>query len=375
MPLAFLLLITGYRQYVSMKKETPLTHRQYLDMHRDHKKSAVAVNLTYVHEGMDGIKRVGKDKDFQYEYKNKIISDEPTLARIKKLAIPPSWTDVWICADDLGHIQATGKDLNGRKQYRYHTNWNKLRNDTKFHRLVEFGKALPSLRRKIKKDLLKREMSSEKVIAAAISTMEETAIRIGNAGYEKMYGSYGLTTLKDKHVQLNGDNADLVFTGKKGISHRLRLKNKKLVRIIRKCRDIPGKELFQYFDEQGNRKSIDSGMVNSYIRDASGGDFSAKDFRTWTASVEALQSFCCVGEPVSESDIKQKIVAVLGEVSTKLGNSKTICKKYYVHPKLIELYQEKKLLPIISKLNCRDTQTQKGLLKNEKVLMKILTKN
>jgi DNA topoisomerase-1 len=355
-----------------METETVLTHRQYISLHKDHERTAALINLVYVNNASAGIARMETKTGYSYSLGNKKIGDDETLARIKKLAIPPSWRDVWIAADEAAHIQATGLDLNGRKQYRYHQNWNKLRNDTKFHRLMEFGKSLPSLRRRIQKDISKPELSAEKVIATAIRLMEETAIRIGSCGYEKLYGSYGLTTLKDNHVVIKREVADLVFTGKKGVKHRVSLKNKKLVRIIRQCRDVPGKELFQFYDKEGNTRSIDSGMVNSYIKDATGGDFSAKDFRTWIASVEALESFCAVGDAETVTEAKKKIVEVLDKVSKKLGNTRTVCRKYYVHPLLIRLYEENKLLPYISKVNCNDAVSESGLSKNERVLMRIL---
>lgn len=350
-----------------------ISHKQYINLHKDPKKSADIADLKYVTEGEDGISRVKKGAGFEYFYKEKPVRDENTLARIKKLAIPPSWSDVWICYSAGGHIQATGKDLNGRKQYRYHTDWNSLRNDTKFHKLVEFGKALPRLRRRIQKDLKNKDLNAEKVIAAAISTMEETSIRVGSAGYEKLYGSYGLTTLKDQHVEIKKETADFVFRGKKGVAQKLKLKNRQLVKIIRQCRDVPGKNLFQFFTDDGTRKTIDSGMVNSYIREAGQGDFTAKDFRTWTGTVKALESFCCIDEAHTESSVKKNVLSVLDEVSKKLGNSRSICRKYYVHPKLIQLYEEGKLIPYIQKLSCKDAGTSTGLLKNEKVLMKILT--
>lgn len=358
-----------------MKTIRSISHSQYLALHKDPKKSADLADLKYVTEGEEGISRIKGEKGFKYLYKGKPVKDKNTFARIKKLAIPPSWSDVWICYSSGGHIQATGKDLNGRKQYRYHVNWNALRNDTKFHKLVEFGKALPRLRRRIRKDLKNKNLNAEKVIAAAISTMEETSIRVGSAGYEKLYGSFGLTTLKDQHVDIKTESADFVFKGKKGISHRLKLKNRQLVKIIRQCRDIPGKNLFQYFGDDGTRKTIDSGMVNNYIKEAGHGDFSAKDFRTWTGTVKALESFCCMDEAHTESTIKKNVLSVLDEVSKKLGNSRSICRKYYVHPKLIQLYEEGKLMTYVQKLSCRDAGTFRGLLKNEKVLMKILAFN
>ena len=347
-----------------------LSHRQHQAINKDHRKAASTVHLSYVTSTTKGIRREKKGKAYAYFSGDKRIRDEKDLKRIKALAIPPSWSDVWICADSSGHIQATGTDLNGRKQYRYHSSWNLLRNETKFHRMLEFGKALPLLRKKLRRDLAAKELSADKVVATSIRLMEQTSIRVGNNGYEKKYGSYGLTTLKDRHVKFEADKAKFSFIGKKGIEQNVTLKNKKLAGIIKQCRDIPGKELFQYYDEQGNHKSIDSGMVNNYIKNASQGDFSAKDFRTWAGTLQALECFCAAGKAEKGKEIKKNVVAVLDEVSAKLGNTRSVCKKYYVHPRLIEYYEQNKL-PVIP---TRDGPISggDGLNTNEKVLMKLL---
>jgi DNA topoisomerase-1 len=238
-----------------MVQQDKLSHQQFLKTDKNHRKAASAAHLTYVNDEMPGITRIKKGKGYCYSYNGQIVKDEKLLERIKKLAIPPSWSDVWICATPNGHIQATGLDLNKRKQYRYHTDWNLLRNETKFHRLYEFGKALPSLRQQVEKDINNKELSEDKVLATAIRLMEQTYIRVGNSDYEKMYGSYGLTTLKDEHVTIKRDNLYFSFTGKKGIEHTITVKNKKLARIVKQCRDIPGKKLFQYYDAEENKKT------------------------------------------------------------------------------------------------------------------------
>ncbi|HZF64061.1 MAG TPA: DNA topoisomerase IB, partial [Chitinophagaceae bacterium] len=320
-----------------------------------------------------GISRVKKGNNFTYIYDDKPLKDSEQLERIKKLAIPPAWTNVWICPKQNGHIQATGIDARNRKQYRYHTLWNSLRNETKFHRLYEFGKLLPSLRLKLEEDLAKKELCEEKVIATVISLMERTYIRIGNDDYEKMYGSYGLTTLKDKHVKIEGDKLAFSFTGKKGIFHNISIRNKRLARTVKACRDIAGKELFQYLDPSGARKPIDSGMVNRYIKEATGGDFSAKDFRTWAGSLDVLRAFKAIGQAGSQADCKKNIVAALDEVSKKLGNTRTVCKKYYVHPGIIKLYEEQSLEKYLAELDrIEETDDLTGFTSEERVLMKIL---
>src|SRR5215203_2838166 len=291
-----------------------LSHKEFLKIDKDYIKAAKVADLIYVNNKTEGIQRKKKGEGFIYIYDDKPLKDKEQLERIKKLAIPPAWTNVWICADENGHIQATGFDIRNRKQYRYHPHWNILRNETKFHHLYEFGKLLPSLRLKLEEDLSKKELCEEKVIATVISLMERTYIRVGNDGYEKLYGSYGLTTLKDRHVTIQGDKLAFSFKGKKGIFQNVSIRNRRLSRMVKACRDIPGKELFQYFDAEGNRKTIHSGMVNKYIKEATGGDFSAKDFRTWAGTLDILRAFKSLGQCVSEAEMKKNILAALDEV-------------------------------------------------------------
>jgi DNA topoisomerase-1 len=229
------------------------------------------------------------------------------------------------------------------------------------------------MRLKLEEDLAQKELSEKKIIAAVISLMERTYIRVGNEGYEKLYGSYGLTTLKDNHVKVNGDTVHFCFKGKKGIEQKISLRNRRLARMVQKCRDIPGKELFQYYDDNGERKPIDSGMVNKYIKEATGGDFSAKDFRTWAGTLNIIRAFQSIGEAESESDCKKNIVTALDEVSKKLGNTRTVCKKYYVHPGIIKLYEDKNLNKYLQELDkIEQPDDLAGLTSEEKVLMKIL---
>jgi DNA topoisomerase-1 len=351
-----------------------LSHKQHLSIDRNYEKAARAARLYYVTDKDPGILRNKKGDGFFFTYEDKPLNDKDQLERIRKLAIPPAWTEVWICYRADGHIQATGFDLNKRKQYRYHTDWNSLRTQTKFHRLYEFGKSLPAIRKKIKKDLSLKDLSENKVLATAINLMELTYIRIGNNGYEKLYGSYGLTTLKDKHVKLHKEKIVFSFTGKKGIEHTISLKNKKLASIVKQCRDIPGRELFQFYTADGSKRKIDSGMVNNYIKEAAQNDFSAKDFRTWAGSLHALQNFCSLQEVTDQKDVKKNIVTVLDAVSKKLGNTRTVCRKYYVHPGLIQLYEENKLVACMTK-NGNKKSTINGLTAEENNLMLILKKS
>jgi DNA topoisomerase-1 len=333
----------------------PLSHKEFLQADRDYEKAAEAVHLLYVSDRQPGITRLKKGKGFSYRFGNLLVKEKAQLDRIRRLVIPPAWTEVWICSSEKGHIQATGLDARRRKQYRYHPRWNSLRNETKFHRLYEFGKSLPVLREKIEADSRGQGLTQEKVLATVVSLMERTYIRIGSNEYEKANGSYGLTTLKNKHVSITGDKLVFSFTGKKGIHHDITLKNKRLARTVSQCRDIPGKELFQYYAEDGTRKGIDSGMVNHYIQECVGMDFTAKDFRTWAGSLHALRAFRAIGEAANETECKKNLVSVLDTVSIQLGNTRTVCKKYYVHPGLIQLYEDNQLVKFLRELDAAET--------------------
>jgi DNA topoisomerase-1 len=350
-----------------------LTHKEFIRINRNYERAAKAVALKYVSDNSPGIVRMRKGTGYVYLLDRKPVRNKKDLERIKKLAIPPSWSSVWICADEVGHIQATGYDLRNRKQYRYHALWTALRNETKFHRLYEFGKALPALRLRLEEDLNKKTLCEERVIATVIALMERTYIRVGNEGYEKLYGSYGLTTLKDKHVAIDGSKLEFSFKGKKGIFQRISIKNKRLANIVKQCREIPGKELFQYYDANGIRKPIDSGMVNSYIHDATGFDFTAKDFRTWAGSLHFLRELKSLGDVTTDSDCKKNILQALDAVSKKLGNTRMICRKYYVHPTLVKLYEERNLKRYIDDLDTIEEPDGKAdLTGDEKILMKVL---
>jgi len=353
-----------------------LTKKKIESIVNDPEKTAKAANLVYVSDTDPGITRVKAGEKFQYCFNEKIIEDDEELLRIKHLVIPPAWQNVWICRLANGHLQATGFDIKNRKQYRYHLDWNKLRNHTKFYRLHEFGKVLPSIRLQLERDLSLPGLPVEKVLAAVVSLMERTNIRVGNNFYEKLYGSFGLTTLKDKHVTIEGSKLKFSFKGKKGVMHDVTLKNKKLSNIVKKCRDIPGKELFQYYDENGERKSIDSGMVNEYIRKISGSDFTTKDFRTWAGTIYAFLALKEIGCCDTEAETKRRIVQVLDNVSKQLGNTRAVCKKYYVHPLILSLYESRKIEKYLSELDDMLVDDDKAsLTSEEKILMKILEAN
>ncbi|SMP22518.1 DNA topoisomerase IB [Chryseobacterium profundimaris] len=336
--------------------------------------SAKAVHLIYTSDAETaGITRKKRGKKFSYYKEGEKIKDKEEISRINKLVIPPAWENVWICALDNGHLQATGFDVKKRKQYRYHPLWSALRNHTKFYRMLQFGYALPDIRLQVEKDLALRNFDKRKVLALIVSLMQKTNIRIGNNAYEKLYGSFGLTTLKGKHVKVQGQKISFHFKGKKGVMHDIDLKSKRLSKLIQKCKDIPGKELFQYIDEDGNRHTVDSGMVNEYIKEISGEDFTAKDFRTWSGTVSALIAFREIGYAETHTEYKKKVKEALEIVASHLGNTSTVCRKYYVHPLVINLYENNTIKKYLDELEqIEENDGKADLTHEEKLVLKIL---
>ena len=307
----------------------------------DPKVTARAVGLRYSLQSDKGYYRKRRAGGFVYmDETGQTVSDPEVLERIKKLVIPPAWENVWICPFENGHLQVTGTDAKGRKQYRYHPQWNKIRNQSKFYRLRRFANALPIIREHVDRDLNRKGLPYEKVVALVVKLIELTNIRIGNDAYKKLYGSFGLTTLRDKHVKFDGATVWFDFVGKKGVKHKIKLQSRRLANLVKKCKDIPGQELFQYYDDHGKRHTIGSGDVNHYIKEITGEDFTAKDFRAWAGSLHALCAFHDIGEHTNITDCKRKIVNVLDSVASKLGNTRTVCKKYYVHPSVIAAYEK-----------------------------------
>ncbi len=336
--------------------------------------SAKAVHLIYTSDAETaGITRKKTGKKYSYYRDGEKIKDKQEITRINKLVIPPAWENVWICALDNGHLQATGFDVKKRKQYRYHPLWSALRNHTKFYRMLQFGYALPDIRLQVEKDLALRNFERRKILALIVSLMQRTNIRIGNNAYEKLYGSFGLTTLKGKHVQIQGQKISFHFKGKKGVMHDIDLKSKRLAKLIQKCKDIPGKELFQYIDDEGNRHTVDSGMVNDYIKEISGEDFTAKDFRTWSGTVSALIAFKEIGYAETHTEYKKKVKEALEIVASHLGNTSTVCRKYYVHPLVINLYENNTIRKYLDELEqIEENDGKAGLTHEEKLVLKIL---
>ena len=356
---------------------TKISPDKIIKIMKDPVKSAKAVQLIYTTDSeTDGIgrkKKGKKGKKFSYFHGDEKVKDKEELERIKTLAIPPAWEDVWICALENGHLQATGLDVKNRKQYRYHPVWNALRKHTKFYRMLQFGEALPTIRLALEKDLSRRKLDKRKVLALVVSLMERTNIRIGNNIYEKLYGSFGLTTLKDDHVTFKGEKIKFSFKGKKGIHHDIDLDNSKLAKAVKKCRDIPGKELFQFYGDDGERHAIESGMVNDYIKEISGESFSAKDFRTWSGTVNALIAFKDIETQEIEGNQKSKIKQAIELVACQLGNTSTVCRKYYIHPLIINLYESNSIDKYLKELDEIEVDDgEAGLTREELIVMKIL---
>ncbi len=305
----------------------------------DGAKFARTAHLRYVTGEQDGITRCLNGQGFKYlDAHGKKITDEPLLKRIKSLAIPPAWRDVWICPVENGHLQATGRDDRGRKQYRYHPRWREARDDTKYNRVLAFAKALPRIRRQVARDLKAPSRSKRQVLAAVVQLLEVSLIRVGNTEYEHENHSYGLTTMKNRHVGIRGSTIQFHFRGKSGKEHEVEIHDARLARIVRNCRDIPGQDLFQYIDESGQRQNIRSEDVNEYLGEISGGDFTAKDFRTWAGTVLAgiaLREFAAFD---SLAQAKKNVAQAIESVAARLGNTKAICKKSYIHPEILNGY-------------------------------------
>ena len=300
--------------------------------------------LSWCSDEQPGLKRTASGKGFAYhDRQGRLITDETVLARIRALAIPPAWTDVWICPRASGHIQAVGRDVKGRKQYRYHPDWSAHAAETKFERLPEFARALPKLRRRIEDDLGRRGSSREKVLATAVRLLEVTLIRVGNAQYAKQNRSYGLTTLHKRHLEVDGAALTFAFKGKSGVEHEVRVRDRRLARVVRGLRELPGQHLFKYRDADGDLCPVTSDDVNAYIREAMGEQFSAKDFRTWAGTVSAARALRELEPPSSPTEAKRRITVCVKAVAGLLGNTPTVCRTSYVHPKVMALYESGEL--------------------------------
>ncbi|MGZ3531885.1 MAG: DNA topoisomerase IB [Vulcanimicrobiaceae bacterium] len=332
--------------------------------------SAKAAGLRYVTDTAPGITRRLRGKHFEFiDPAGKVIVDEDEISRIRALAIPPAYSDVWICPIPNGHLQATGRDARGRKQYRYHKRWREVRDETKYGRMIAFAKALPKIRRRVEADLRKQGLPREKVLATVVQLLESTLIRVGNDEYAKANHSYGLTTLKNRHAKVSGSAVRFSFNGKSGVRHAIDLEDRRLARIIQQCQDLPGQQLFSYLDDEGTAHAIDSSHVNDYIREVSGDDFSAKDFRTWVGTLTCALLLAKDDLAQTQSERKQRTVEAIKDVSVRLGNTPAVCRKCYVHPDVVDIYLEEGKLDLGA-----HARKALGLLPEERAVLWILEK-
>jgi len=317
----------------------------------DNVRAAKEAGLVYVTDDSPGISRKKQGaKNFIYlDPRGKQIKDRQTLDRIRMLAIPPAYRDVWICANERGHIQAVGRDDRGRKQYRYHEKWREVRDENKYGRMIDFAKALPRIRQRVAKDLKRPGLPREKVLAAVVKFMEMTLIRVGNDEYAKNNKSYGLTTLQDRHAKFSRGKIKLEFRGKSGVEHEFEIDDPRLASIAKQCQDLPGQELFQYLDDKGVVHDIGSTDVNDYLRDITGKDFTAKDFRTWAGTVLAATALQEIEKFDSKAQAKKNVVRAVETVAAKLGNTKAVCRKCYIHPEILNAYMEGVLVDTLAK--------------------------
>jgi DNA topoisomerase-1 len=316
--------------------------------------SAVSAGLRYVTDRTGGITRHRAGRGFHYVTpQGATLRDARDLQRIRSLAIPPAWRDVWICPNPLGHLQATGRDARGRKQHRYHPRWRQVRDEAKYHRILDFAGALPNLRKRVEADIATPGLSRRKVIAAVVQLLEKTQIRVGNDEYARENNSYGLTTMRSAHARISGATVRFRFKGKSGKFHDISFSDARLARIVRKCQELPGRELFQYLDDDGNVEDIGSADVNDYLREATGQDFTAKDFRTWIGTVLAAHALCEMKSFTSATQAKHNILAAIDAVAGILGNTRSVCRKCYVHPAIIDAYMDRTLIQALSRAGQR----------------------
>jgi DNA topoisomerase-1 len=335
--------------------------------------SARSAGLRYTADSKAGIQRKRRGRSFFYVGPDgRTISAEDELRRIRSLVIPPAWTDVWICGDPRGHLQATGRDARGRKQYRYHPKWRQTRDETKYHRMIGFAQALPSIRRRTQEHLRVTGLPREKVLATVVQLLEKTLIRVGNDEYARTNRSYGLTTLRDGHVAVSGQRVRFSFRGKSGIEHEIDLNDRRLARIVKQCRDLPGYDLFQYVDEDGQRQTVGSEEVNAYLKEITGQDFTSKDFRTWAGTVLAAQLLRELGVAPSDAQAKKNIVRAVESVAGRLGNTKAVCRKCYIHPAILESYMDGSMIEAIARRARKVSRAVDRLTEGEAAVLDLL---
>ncbi|MFP5236561.1 MAG: DNA topoisomerase IB [Acidobacteriota bacterium] len=336
--------------------------------------SSRMAGLRYVTDDKPGIGRKRRGKSFRYfSADGKPVQDETVLGRIKSLAIPPAWTDVWICPLANGHLQATGRDARGRKQSRYHPRWREVRDETKYERMKLFGEALPRIRERVEQDITLPGLPREKVLATIVRLLETTFERVGNEEYARENHSYGLTTLRDKHVEVDGARVHFHFKGKSGKMHSIDVHDRQLARIVKKCQDLPGYELFQYVDAEGNPRSVDSADVNEYLQAITGEPFTAKDFRTWAGTVLACAMLREFDACETQTQAKKNVVQAIASVAERLGNTPAVCRKCYVHPAVIESYMSGAMAKAFEREVKKEIQRERHALRNEEMnLLRLL---
>jgi DNA topoisomerase-1 len=303
--------------------------------------AAEDAGLRYVGDDRPGIARRRRGTGFMYSHADgRTVRDPATLSRIRSLAIPPAWDGVWICPDPDGHIQATGRDAKGRKQYRYHPRWRSVRDSNKYDRMAAFGRLLPRIRRRVERDVALPGLGRDKILAAVVRLLEVTLIRVGNDEYARRNESFGLATMRDRHVSVNGSALRFEFRGKSGVRHAIDCRDRRLATIVRRSRDLPGYELFQYIDAQGVRRSIDAADVNDYLRSAAGAECTAKDFRTWAGTLSAFRALRRLPQARTQAEAKRRVAQCITSVAERLGNTKAVCRTCYIHPDVLAAYLE-----------------------------------
>ena len=324
-----------------------LAHSSDLDLQDldDPAEAARAAGLLYVTDAVPGLTRRRSGRGFTYlQPDGTRVRQRQRLMRIRRLAIPPAWTDVWICPSPRGHIQATGRDAKGRKQYRYHERWREVRDETKYGRMIAFGEALPAIRARVEADLGRPGIPREKVVATVVRLLDSSYIRVGNAEYARDNESFGLTTMREEHVDVRGDRIRFTFKGKSGKDHEIDVHDRRVARIVRQIQDLPGQDLFRYLDDEGQARTVESADVNGYLREVIGEAFTAKDFRTWAGTVLAARELARLGPFESETEAKRNLVTAVRSVAGRLGNTLAVCRKCYVHPAVIDCYLQGRIL-------------------------------
>ena len=349
---------------------------EQVDLMTDPAQSAKAAGLRYVSDSKPGIQRKKSGKGFRYVDANgKPVRDTETLTRIKSLVIPPAWVDVWICPQPNGHLQATGRDARGRKQSRYHPRWREVRDETKYERMMLFGEVLPAIRERVQHDLSLPGLPREKVLGTIVRLLETTFIRVGNEEYARDNKSYGLTTMRNKHVDVEGSTVRFKFKGKSGVHHDVDLNDRRLARIVKRCLDLPGYELFQYLDEDGKHHAVDSADVNAYLSEITGQHFTAKDFRTWAGTVLACTLLREFDTFESDTQAKKNVVQAIKSVSSRLGNTPSVCRRCYVHPAVLEAYMGGGMLKAFEEEVEEETQRPPHALMREEMDVLHLLRN